>query len=148
MPGVSVVRTSGHSGGHQAIIVRGPDGTVGFIGDLFMRPWGANPRWVSAFDDYPLTSVAVKADLFRAGRRGGLDGRPVPRATEARWAASSPIATASGSSRSSRESTIRGRVPARLAAADEAAGEAPGMMVVSSSSAARSGRAGRSGRRG
>ncbi len=65
MPGVSVVRTSGHSGGHQAIIVRGPAGTVGFIGDLFMRPWGANPRWVSAFDDYPLTSVEVKADLFR-----------------------------------------------------------------------------------
>ena len=42
-----------------------PSGTVGFIGDLFMRPWGANPRWISAFDDYPLTSVAVKAELFR-----------------------------------------------------------------------------------
>ena len=65
MPGVSVMRTGGHSGGHQAIIVRGPVGTVGFIGDLFMRPWGANPRWISAFDDYPLTSVAVKAELFR-----------------------------------------------------------------------------------
>ncbi|MCY7419444.1 MAG: hypothetical protein LH650_13315, partial [Chloroflexi bacterium] len=65
MPGVSVIRTSGHSGGHQAIIVRGPNGIVGFIGDLFMRPWGANPRWISAFDDYPLTSVQVKAELFR-----------------------------------------------------------------------------------
>jgi glyoxylase-like metal-dependent hydrolase (beta-lactamase superfamily II) len=65
MPGVSVIRTGGHSGGHQAVIVRGPGGTVGFIGDLFMRPWGANPRWISAFDDYPLTSVEVKAELFR-----------------------------------------------------------------------------------
>jgi glyoxylase-like metal-dependent hydrolase (beta-lactamase superfamily II) len=65
LPGVSVVRTSGHSGGHQAIIVRGTTGTVGFIGDLFMRPWAANPRWISAFDDYPLTSVEVKAELFR-----------------------------------------------------------------------------------
>lgn len=64
LPGVSVLRTSGHSGGHQAIVVRGPSGTVGFIGDLFMRPWGANPRWISAFDDYPLTSVEVKARLF------------------------------------------------------------------------------------
>jgi glyoxylase-like metal-dependent hydrolase (beta-lactamase superfamily II) len=64
LPGVSVVRTSGHSGGHQAIVVRGPRGTVGFIGDLFMRPWGANPRWVTAFDDFPLTSVEVKARLF------------------------------------------------------------------------------------
>ncbi|MEZ4596459.1 MAG: hypothetical protein R3C32_06225 [Chloroflexota bacterium] len=25
---------------------------------------GANPRWVTAFDDYPLTSVEVKARLF------------------------------------------------------------------------------------
>jgi glyoxylase-like metal-dependent hydrolase (beta-lactamase superfamily II) len=65
LSGVHVIRTSGHSGGHQAIVVRGPAGTVGFIGDLFMRPWGANPRWISAFDDFPLTSVEVKAQLFR-----------------------------------------------------------------------------------
>lgn len=71
LPGVSVVRTSGHSGGHQAIIVRGPNGTVGFIGDLFMRPWAANPRWVSAFDDYPLTSVEVKAKLFAQAAEEG-----------------------------------------------------------------------------
>jgi glyoxylase-like metal-dependent hydrolase (beta-lactamase superfamily II) len=71
LPGVSVVRTSGHSGGHQAIIVRGPNGTVGFIGDLFMRPWAANPRWVSAFDDYPLTSVEVKATLFAQAAEEG-----------------------------------------------------------------------------
>jgi glyoxylase-like metal-dependent hydrolase (beta-lactamase superfamily II) len=64
LPGVSVIRTSGHSGGHQAIVVRGPSGTVGFIGDLFMRPWAANPRWISSFDDYPLTSVEIKAKLF------------------------------------------------------------------------------------
>ncbi len=64
LPGVSVIRTSGHSGGHQAIVVRGPGGTVGFIGDLLMRPWAANPRWVSSFDDFPLTSVEIKARLF------------------------------------------------------------------------------------
>jgi glyoxylase-like metal-dependent hydrolase (beta-lactamase superfamily II) len=67
LPGVSVVPTGGHSAGHQAIIVRG-DGetarTVAFFGDLFMRPWGANPRWVTAFDDFPLDSVARKAELF------------------------------------------------------------------------------------
>jgi glyoxylase-like metal-dependent hydrolase (beta-lactamase superfamily II) len=65
LPGVSVVRTGGHSGGHQAIVVRGPMGTVGFFGDLCMRPWSANPRWVPSFDDFPLTSVEVKASLFR-----------------------------------------------------------------------------------
>jgi glyoxylase-like metal-dependent hydrolase (beta-lactamase superfamily II) len=65
LPGVSVVRTGGHSGGHQAIVVRGTSGTVGFFGDLCMRPWSANPRWVPSFDDFPLTSVEVKASLFR-----------------------------------------------------------------------------------
>jgi hypothetical protein len=30
-----------------------------------MRPWGANPRWITAFDDFPLDSVAQKAALFR-----------------------------------------------------------------------------------
>jgi glyoxylase-like metal-dependent hydrolase (beta-lactamase superfamily II) len=65
LPGVSVVRTGGHSGGHQAVVVRGPQGTVGFFGDLCMRPWSAHPRWVPSFDDFPLTSVEVKDRLFR-----------------------------------------------------------------------------------
>ena len=64
LPGVSVVRTGGHSKGHQAIVVRGTNRTLGFFGDLCMRPWSANPRWVTAFDDFPLDSVAVKTDLF------------------------------------------------------------------------------------
>ncbi|MGH2408396.1 MAG: MBL fold metallo-hydrolase [Candidatus Limnocylindrales bacterium] len=65
IPGVEVMRTGGHSGGHQAIVVHGPQGTVGFFGDLCMRGWNANPRWVPSFDDFPLTSVEVKGSLFR-----------------------------------------------------------------------------------
>ena len=65
LPGVAGHPHRRHSGGHQAVVVRGPDGTVGFFGDLCMRPWSANPRWVTAFDDFPLTSVEVKATLFR-----------------------------------------------------------------------------------
>ena len=67
VPGVSVIPTGGHSTGHQAIVVRGTgEGarTLAFLGDLFMRPWGANPRWVTAFDDFPLNSVVRKAALF------------------------------------------------------------------------------------
>ena len=67
LPGVTVVPTGGHSMGHQAIIVRGSgDGarTLAFFGDLMMRPWAANPRWVTSFDDFPLDSVARKAELF------------------------------------------------------------------------------------
>ncbi|MGA2512122.1 MAG: MBL fold metallo-hydrolase [Candidatus Limnocylindrales bacterium] len=64
LPGVTVIPTGGHSGGHQGVVVRGRDRTVGFFGDLCMRPWSANPRWVTAFDDFPLDSVAIKARLF------------------------------------------------------------------------------------
>ena len=65
LPGVSVVPTGGHSAGHQAIVVRAPGAApLAFFGDLCMRPWSANPRWVTAFDDFPLDSVAVKASLF------------------------------------------------------------------------------------
>jgi glyoxylase-like metal-dependent hydrolase (beta-lactamase superfamily II) len=67
LPGVTVVPTGGHSAGHQAVVVRGGGAggrTLAFFGDLCMRPWSANPRWVTSFDDFPLDSVAVKADLF------------------------------------------------------------------------------------
>ena len=38
-----------------------------------MRPWSANPRWVTAFDDFPLDSVEVKSQLFaRAADEGWL----------------------------------------------------------------------------
>jgi glyoxylase-like metal-dependent hydrolase (beta-lactamase superfamily II) len=68
LPGVTVIPTGGHSKGHQAIVVRGSGGaaqTLAFFGDLGMRPWSANPRWVTSFDDFPLDSVDMKADLFR-----------------------------------------------------------------------------------
>jgi len=67
LPGVSVVPTGGHTGGHQAVVVRGgePGGrTLAFFGDLAVRAWSGNPRWVTAFDDFPLDSVTVKASLF------------------------------------------------------------------------------------
>ena len=67
VPGVTVVPTGGHSAGHQAVIARGTgEGarTVAFFGDLFMRRWGANPRWITAFDDFPLDSVQRKVELF------------------------------------------------------------------------------------
>ncbi len=67
LPGVSVVPTGGHSAGHQAIVVRGGGAggrTLAFFGDLAMRPWSANPKWITAFDDFPLDSVLVKGELF------------------------------------------------------------------------------------
>jgi glyoxylase-like metal-dependent hydrolase (beta-lactamase superfamily II) len=76
LPGVSVVPTGGHSAGHQAIVVRGAGPgarTLAFFGDLAMRPWSANPKWVTAFDDFPLDSVLVKGELFgRASEEGWI----------------------------------------------------------------------------
>jgi glyoxylase-like metal-dependent hydrolase (beta-lactamase superfamily II) len=73
LPGVSVLRTGGHSHGHQAVVVRGANQTLAFFGDLGMRPWSANPRWITAFDDFPLDSVEVKGELFaRAAAEGWL----------------------------------------------------------------------------
>jgi glyoxylase-like metal-dependent hydrolase (beta-lactamase superfamily II) len=65
LPGVSVIPTGGHSAGHQAVVVRAAGAPpLAFFGDLAMRPWSANPRWVTAFDDFPLDSVLVKGTLF------------------------------------------------------------------------------------
>jgi glyoxylase-like metal-dependent hydrolase (beta-lactamase superfamily II) len=64
IPGVSVIATGGHTAGHQAVVVRGRTGTVGFFGDLCMRPWSAQPTWLPSFDDFPLRSVEAKLDLF------------------------------------------------------------------------------------
>ena len=73
LPGVSVVMTGGHSKGHQAVLVRGTNRSLAFFGDLGMRPWSANPRWVTSFDDFPLDSVEVKTELFaRAADEGWL----------------------------------------------------------------------------
>ena len=37
---------------------------LAFFGDLCMRPWSANPRWVTSFDDFPLNRSRCKGDLF------------------------------------------------------------------------------------
>src|SRR5450759_28213 len=74
LPGVSVVPTGGYSVGHQAIIARGSGRrarTVAFFGGLAMRPWSANPRWVTAFDDFPLDAVLAKGALFRQASEEG-----------------------------------------------------------------------------
>jgi len=64
IPGVTVRATGGHTAGHQAVVVRGRTGTVGFFGDLCMRPWSADPTWLPSFDDFPLRSVEAKEELF------------------------------------------------------------------------------------
>ena len=74
--------TGGHSTGHQAVIVRGAgEGarTLAFFGDLLMRPWAANPRWVTVVRRLPARLGHPQGRAVRAGRRGGLDRGAVAR---------------------------------------------------------------------
>lgn len=64
VPDVELRVLGGHTPGSQATIVRGSERTLLFMGDLFMRPWQANPRWVTAFDDEAWRSVDAKSALF------------------------------------------------------------------------------------
>ncbi len=104
-PGVSVVPTGGHSAGHQAIVVRGGGAggrTLAFFGDLRMRPWSANPRWVTAFDDFPLDSVARQGRAVRAGPPTRAGSSSCRTSGTARSAGSSPTGTATPSRPGSR----------------------------------------------
>jgi hypothetical protein len=47
-----------------------PRGTVAFFGDLAMRPWSANPRWVTSFDDFRSTPSARRWLFDRAAEEG------------------------------------------------------------------------------
>jgi glyoxylase-like metal-dependent hydrolase (beta-lactamase superfamily II) len=63
-PQVELRLLGGHTPGSQATIVRGSERTLLFMGDLFMRPWQANPRWVTSFDDAAWVSVDAKSGIF------------------------------------------------------------------------------------
>ena len=64
LPQVELRLLGGHTPGSQATIIRGSERTLLFMGDLFMRPWQANPRWVTSFDDAAWVSVDAKAAIF------------------------------------------------------------------------------------
>jgi len=69
-PAITLRRLGGHTPGSQATIVRGRERTLLFLGDLFMRPWQANPRWVTAYDDEAWVSVDAKASIFAEAAAG------------------------------------------------------------------------------
>jgi glyoxylase-like metal-dependent hydrolase (beta-lactamase superfamily II) len=64
LPQVELRLLGGHTPGSQATIIRGSERTLLFMGDLFMRPWQANPRWVTSYDDAAWVSVDAKAAIF------------------------------------------------------------------------------------
>ncbi len=69
-PGVRVMRTGGHTPGHQAVIFEGGRDSAVCLGDL-LPTRHHDPVCVPAVDDFPLDSIAGKrAQLARAGQLG------------------------------------------------------------------------------
>ena len=82
LPGVSVVRPAATPPGTRRSSCAGPGPgarTVAFFGDLAMRPWSANPRWVTLVRRLPARLRGGQGRAVPAGRRGRLDRRALAR---------------------------------------------------------------------
>jgi glyoxylase-like metal-dependent hydrolase (beta-lactamase superfamily II) len=70
-PGVRVMRTGGHTPGHQAVMFEGGRDSAVCLGDLLPTRHHLDPVCVPAVDDFPLDSIAAKrAQLSGAGQLG------------------------------------------------------------------------------
>jgi glyoxylase-like metal-dependent hydrolase (beta-lactamase superfamily II) len=70
-PGLRVIRTGGHTRGHQAVVVEGGGETLACWGDLVSTTAHLRPQWVTALDLYPMEAYAAKSTLLaRAAREG------------------------------------------------------------------------------
>jgi glyoxylase-like metal-dependent hydrolase (beta-lactamase superfamily II) len=74
VPGVSVLRTGGHTRGSQAVLIgsreaggraEDPQERAIFWGDLIPTRYQVPVRWTSAFDDYPIDAVEIRNELVR-----------------------------------------------------------------------------------
>ncbi|MHC4713602.1 MAG: MBL fold metallo-hydrolase [Planctomycetota bacterium] len=70
-PGIKVRKTAGHSAGHQVIEVgRGSERLV-FAGDIIPTSEHISPRWMCAFDLYPVETYDRKVEILtRAAEEG------------------------------------------------------------------------------
>lgn len=64
VPGIRLVRTGGHTRGHQAVWLESGGEAALHLGDLLPMPAYSNPLWITAYDNFPLDSVAVKEQLL------------------------------------------------------------------------------------
>ncbi|HIJ89401.1 MAG: MBL fold metallo-hydrolase [Desulfobulbaceae bacterium] len=60
VPGVRLARTGGHTRGHQAVWLQSGGEAALHLGDLLPMPAYSNPLWITAYDNFPLDSVAAK----------------------------------------------------------------------------------------
>ncbi len=65
VPGVSVVYTGGHTGGHQSLIVRSQGKTAIYWGDLIPTTSHINVPYVMGYDTVPLQTMDQKEKLLK-----------------------------------------------------------------------------------
>ena len=65
VPGVSVVYTGGHTGGHQSLIVRSKGKTAIYWGDLIPTASHINVPYVMGYDTVPLQTMDQKEKLLK-----------------------------------------------------------------------------------
>lgn len=71
VPGVSVIHTGGHNGGHQIVRMESGSQSVLHLGDLLPTHVHANPLWVMAYDNYPMDAIAMKEKWIKRGVQEG-----------------------------------------------------------------------------
>ncbi|MFH1019442.1 MAG: MBL fold metallo-hydrolase [Pseudomonadota bacterium] len=59
-PGIRLERTGGHTRGHQAVWLESGGVIALHLGDLLPMPAYSNPLWITAYDNFPLDSIAAK----------------------------------------------------------------------------------------
>jgi glyoxylase-like metal-dependent hydrolase (beta-lactamase superfamily II) len=64
MPGVRLARTGGHTRGHQAVWLASGGEAALHLGDLLPMPAYSNPLWITAYDNFPLDSIAAKEQFL------------------------------------------------------------------------------------
>lgn len=67
-PGLKVIRSGGHTRGHQCVLVESEGRTAIFLGDLIPTRAHLPLPWVMAYDLYPLDSLEAKRGILDRAR--------------------------------------------------------------------------------
>lgn len=70
-PGITVIHTGGHNGGHQIVRLESANERALHLGDLLPTHAHANPLWVMAYDNFPLEAIALKEKWITSGVAAG-----------------------------------------------------------------------------
>ncbi|OIJ18205.1 hypothetical protein BKP45_11510 [Anaerobacillus alkalidiazotrophicus] len=66
-PGIEIHHTGGHSDGHSIVLIKRNGECFIHMADLMPTHAHSNPLWVSAYDDYPMISIAEKQKWLEKG---------------------------------------------------------------------------------